>query len=100
MKVHRVAGPLLSVLVVGSAFAHPGTDALSVWYGSLKSEGGASCCSEEDCRPVQAKHVGNEWQVLGEHGWETVPAEAILNRENLDGRPILCRVWRKIQCFV
>jgi len=100
MKAERAAWLLLSFLVAGSAFAHSGDDPLSEWYRSLVSEGGASCCSEEDCRPVDAKHIGNEWLVFGEGGWELVPAASILHRENLDGRPILCRVWKKIQCFV
>jgi hypothetical protein len=91
---------LLSIVTAGTAFAHSGDDLLSAWYRSLTGEAGVSCCSEEDCKPVQAKLIGNEWQVLDENDWEVVPADAILNRENIDGRPILCRVWNKIQCFV
>jgi hypothetical protein len=100
MKSGYAALLLLMFGAAGRASAHSGDDPLSNWYRSLVSDGGVSCCSEEDCHPVDAKYLGGEWLVFGESGWEIVPAESILHRENLDGRPILCRVWKKIQCFV
>jgi hypothetical protein len=100
MHATRAIGLILASTLAGTALAHPDSDALSKWYRSLTARSGASCCSEHDCLPVDARLVGEEWQIHGENGWEAVPAEAVLRRENLDGRPILCRYFGMIRCFV
>jgi hypothetical protein len=88
------------VWLIGVAQAHPTDDGLSRWYRSLKNHAGFSCCSEADCAPVDARQVGDEWQIFESGMWETVPAGAVLDRENPDGRPVACRFRGVIRCFV
>lgn len=97
----RLAAPLtLCACLMGVAQAHPDHEDLSRWYRSLKNHAGLSCCSEADCSPVDARQVGDEWQIFEAGMWETVPAGAVLDRENLDGRPVACRFRGVIRCFV
>ncbi len=74
---------------------------MAQWYRSLKAPDiGGSCCSIADCRPVEARQVDNHWEVLTEAGWQAVLPQRVLQQENLDGRPIACRVLGEIRCFV
>jgi len=74
---------------------------MAQWYRSLKAPDiGGSCCSIADCRPVEARQVGDHWEVLTETGWQSVLPERVLHQKNLDGRPIACEVLGEIRCFV
>ncbi|HEX5318043.1 MAG TPA: hypothetical protein VFW46_02740 [Stellaceae bacterium] len=74
---------------------------MAQWYHSLKAPDiGGSCCSIADCRPVEARQVGDHWEVLTEEGWLRVLPQRILHQKNLDGRPIACEVLGEIRCFV
>ena len=96
---------LLPVLVM-PALAQPPAGAdpnspLAQWYRSLRSpETGGSCCSEADCRPVDARIAGDRWQIKTDTGWQDVPPERVLHRENADGRALACRFATMIFCFV
>lgn len=86
-------------------WAHDGGDPLAVWYRSLRIPGtGGSCCSEQDCKPVEARLNGDHWEVAIGEGplpvWEEVPSAAVLRQPNLEGRPVACRFGGKILCFV
>jgi hypothetical protein len=92
---------------VGIAMAHEGTDPLAVWYRSLTTADGKSCCSMHDCAPAEARMKEGRWEVLilpydaSNARWVAVPDRAVLRRENPDGRPILCRTPNGfIHCFV
>lgn len=68
----RRALPLaLCACLAHVALAHPDHDDLSRWYRSLKNHAGFSCCSEADCSPVDARQVGEEWQIFDNGAWET-----------------------------
>src|SRR6266487_4389372 len=88
------------------AAAHDGDDPLSVWYRSLTTTEGQSCCSMRDCAIAEARLEGDHWEVWivpyeGDPHWVSVPEEAVLRRENPDGRPIVCRTPNGfIRCFV
>jgi hypothetical protein len=74
---------------------------LGSWYRSLRSPDGVSCCSIADCRPIDARLVAEHWEILvPEFGWQVVPADRVLKRENPDGRPIACRSYGRVLCFV
>lgn len=88
-------------LIAGSAVAHDGDDALSAWYRSLQTYGGASCCNQSDCEPVEVRLSGDHWVILRTDGSaEPVPDAVILKRENLDGRAIACHWGGELRCFV
>jgi hypothetical protein len=92
--------------LLGVAMAQPPSNAdplspLGRWYRSLMIPNtGSSCCSAADCRPVEARLAGDRWEVHGDHGWLAVPPDAILRRDNPDGRPIACLHSGIIFCFV
>jgi hypothetical protein len=95
------------VLAAGIAAAHEGSDPLAVWYRSLTTADGKSCCSMHDCAPAEARLKEGRWEVLifpynaDDARWFPVPDHAVLWRENPDGRPILCRTPNGfIHCFV
>jgi hypothetical protein len=96
----------IAVLLSEAAWAAPpgGVDPdgpLARWYRSLKAPDiGGSCCSIADCRPVEARQVDDHWEVLTDEGWEPVLPERVLRQENLDGRPIACKILGEIRCFV
>lgn len=74
---------------------------MALWYRSLKAPDiGGSCCSIADCRPVEARQIGDRWEVLTETGWQLVLPERVLHQPNLDGRPIACQVLGEVRCFV
>lgn len=91
-----LAGALLAI----AAMAHEGDDARAKWLRSLQTKDGYSCCSEKDCIPVNARISGNHWEIENSGGWLQVPPEAVLHRDNPDGRPIACVVAGRIICFV
>ncbi len=81
-------------------------------YKDWKQEGGMSCCSGEDCRPVRAKQdADGNWLIwIPElRRWDPVPADAMQEPDRFhDGRSHACtskptnpmaggRVW--IYCF-
>lgn len=88
------------ILRVQTAFGHEGDDALATWYRSLKMYSGESCCSEHDCHPVDAKIEGDHWVAKIDDTWRPVPAAAILKRENMDGRAVVCIFRGELRCFV
>jgi len=60
-----------------------------------------------DCAPAEARIKEDHWEVLifpynADYArWFPVPDDAVLRRENPDGRPILCRTPNGfIRCFV
>jgi hypothetical protein len=78
MDAARTLGLLIVPVLAGTALAHPEGDPLSRWYRWLNTAIGVSCCSEHDCKPVEARLVGDEWQIRGENRWEPVPSQAVL----------------------
>lgn len=85
--------------------AHPpeGKDlntTIGEWYRSLRDKAGNGCCSEADCRPVQAQLTAAGWEVFvdkksfGEGApdeWRLVPDKAVIIREdNPTGRNVAC----------
>jgi hypothetical protein len=95
-----------ALIIAGGARAAPpdGADPngpMADWYRSLQApDTGGSCCSLADCRPVEARQAGVHWEIWTETGWQAVPLQRVLRRENLDGRPIACRRLGEILCFV
>jgi len=94
-------------LAAGLASAHEGSDPLAVWYRSLTTADGKSCCAIHDCAPAEARMKEGHWEVLifpynADYArWFPVPDHAVLRRENPDGRPIVCRTPNGfIRCFV
>src|SRR5260370_6837279 len=84
-------------LAVGIAMAHEGTDPLAVWYRSLTTADGKSCCSMHDCAPAEARLKEGRWEVLilpydsSNARWVAVPHRAVLRRQTPDAPPILSR---------
>jgi len=96
------AGALISAAVLAAApdGADPNSP-LATWYRSLQTQDGKSCCSIADCRPMDARLVGDHWEILVPGtGWEVVPNDRVLNRDNPDGRPIACRSLGQVLCFI
>ncbi len=74
---------------------------MAAWYRSLKTPNGGSCCSEADCRPVDARQTASGWEISNGLGkWDPVPPDRVLRRDNEDGRPIVCIFGGRILCFV
>lgn len=104
-----VGGVLIAV-----AYAQPPENAdpaLAPWYQGLKQPpNGSPCCSISDCRPVEARTIGNHYEILIQRPtfdvksptWVAVPDDRILQRTfNPVGRPVAC--WRRdlgVLCFV
>jgi len=96
---------LLSVLAgVALGQPPPGADPnspLGLWYRSLTAPlSGASCCSIADCRPVEARWVGEGWEIYVNDVWIAVSPYVVLRRDNPDGRPIACLRPGMVMCFV
>jgi hypothetical protein len=51
-------------LAAAIATAHEGGDPLAVWYRSLTTAEGQSCCSMHDCAPAEARMGDSGWVVL------------------------------------
>ena len=111
----RVRGPALCSLVMSiatmlccaaSAWAAPPPDAdpvLAPWFRSLRQPWtNALCCSESDCRPVEARLHDGHYEALIDNAWRPVPDHLILERsDNPTGRAVAC--WTPyigIHCFV
>jgi hypothetical protein len=96
---------LLSVLA-GAALGEPPSGAepgspLGLWYRSLTTPyNGGSYCSVSDCRPVEARLVGEGWQIHLSGVWIEVSPFVVLKRDNPDGRPIACLHAGIVLCFV
>jgi hypothetical protein len=96
------AGALISAVVLAAPpdGADPNSP-LGAWYRSLQAPDGKSCCSIADCRPTDARLVGEHWEILVPGaGWEVVPNDRVLMRDNPDGRPIACRSLGRVLCFI
>jgi hypothetical protein len=94
-------------IAAGTALALEGSDSMAVWYRSLATPDGKSCCSMHDCAPAEARMQHGRWEVLifphdaDSARWFAVPEGAVLLRKNPDGRPILCCTPNGyIRCFV
>lgn len=97
-----VIGFIVGVLLhISGAMARDGKTPLAQWYSSLRTPTGISCCDESDCAPTDARLRDGHWEVRpADSPWLTVPDEAVLKRENADGRPVVCIFGGKILCFV
>jgi hypothetical protein len=91
---------VLLLLFTSVAWAHPGDSDLSQWYRSLRSNSGMSCCDISDCQPARARMTTDGWQIKVGDEWREVPAEAVLQRDNLAGEPVACLYLGRILCFV
>jgi len=94
---HSIAIGICVAIAARIAMAHEATDTLAVWYRSLTTADGKSCCAMHDCAPAEARIKEGHWEVFifpynADHArWFPVPDHAVLRRENPDGRPIVCR---------
>jgi hypothetical protein len=101
-----IASILLLPVLAGVALGEPppGADPnspLGLWYRSLTTPySGSSCCSVADCKPVEARLVGEGWEIHVNGVWIKVPPYVVLKRDNPDGRPIACLRRDVIFCFV
>jgi hypothetical protein len=95
---------LAALLFVGAAWAHGGDDSESKWYRSLIVPGTArmSCCDAADCSPTRYRIVqaGYEVPTADGKGWEAVPPDAVIHRDNPTGEAVVCRYGGGIRCFV
>lgn len=61
------------------------------WYQSLKRPtDGASCCSDQDCRPTRWRQLHAQVEVLVNGKWCGVPVEKILPMSAPDGGAHIC----------
>lgn len=106
-----VIGFVVGVLINASgALAHEGDTQMDAWYRSLTTPAGYSCCNMRDCSPIEARLRDGHWEVVDssrlltsyppQKAWMAVPDEAILKRENADGRPVACIRDGQVVCFV
>ncbi len=77
----------------------------SEWFKDLKSDQGYGCCSISDCHQnVQYRIRGDEYEILVDDKWLSVPKDKILNRhDNPTGGAVACysnTPVRIIYCFV
>ena len=106
IAVRFISVTVALMAVTAVARAHEGEDALARWYRSPRTAEGRSCCSMRDCHPAEARLSNGQWEVLVQPyeapaRWTTVPAQAVLRRDNPDGRPIVCHTPNGfIRCFV
>lgn len=78
------------------------------WFKDLKLPSGASCCDVADGRPVEARSVGDRWQIRFRPGqldgapaaWVDVPEDAVLRVANPVGMPIAFWLGGVVRCFV
>ncbi len=125
ISLGAIAGVIVGAIILWalSSYAQPADDCVVGAYGcgheenhdqykDWKQEGGMSCCSGEDCRPVRAKQdADGNWLIwIPElRRWDPVPADAMQEPDRFhDGRSHACtskptnpmaggRVW--IYCF-
>ena len=95
---------LVGLLRTGTAAPPPDADPrFAPWFNSLRQPfTNALCCSEADCRRVDARLNDGHYEALIEGGWRRVPDHLILDRgDNPTGRAVAC--WTPqvgILCFV
>jgi len=91
-----VCALLLLLILTTPAVAH---DPYSDW----KLPSGASCCSNQDCRPVRAYRDPDDgwWRAQVNGQWRPVPPSVILDRVAPDGGSHICiNPMGIILCFV
>jgi len=110
-------GLLVLSLLLATEPAHaappPAADpSLAPWFHDLRRPGtGFPCCSEADCRNVEARAAGNRTEVFigreafgsrAPNAWVLVPpAHVLAGLENPTGGPIACwAAWGGVLCFV
>ena len=93
--------------LASAAIAAPPENAdpsLGPWFQSLRQPGtGMSCCSEADCRMVEAGSDEKGWYVMVENKRRLyVPPEVVLVHDNPTGSAVLCASsgFTVIYCFV
>lgn len=61
-----------------------------------------SCCSDRDCKPVQARFNAGQWEFLSDRGWRSVPSRKMLDVKSPDTRAHACvsPVSNELLCFV
>jgi len=109
---------ILALLLAGQALGAPpagGPGPHADWYRGLERPNNAgSCCSEADCRPVEARvgPAGYEALITPEtHGpvgakqaeWIAIPEDKIIRPAqggHPEGRAVLCWMQGTIYCFV
>ncbi len=108
----RIAMMLVMALAASQVQARPPENAdpaLAPWFESLQAEDGGRCCSMADCRPVEYRIDGEDYEALIGNQfevepprWTVVPAARILKKtENPVGRAIACWTpYTGILCFV
>ena len=71
------------------------------WYHSLRSPAGGLCCDLSDCRPVDARIVGDHWEAWADNKWYPIPDDKIVHASaNPTGEAVLCHYSATIYCFV
>jgi hypothetical protein len=105
-RLRAIVSLFILLVLAGVAAGQPPQGAnpnspLGLWYRSLTQPyTGYTCCSLADCRPVEARLAGDDWEIRVGDRWRAVPRWVVLNRENPDGRPIACLHAGYILCFV
>ena len=70
------------------------------WYKSLKSPQGVPCCDISDCKPVEARTAGNDWEVAISGRWVRVPPEKVLKaKENPTGQAVACYIEHEAEAY-
>ena len=85
MRLVRAAALILSTGAALPAWSHD-------IYDSWKMPSGASCCNQQDCRPVRAYRDPDDglWRARVGAGWTVVPPSAVLRRVAPDGNSHIC----------
>lgn len=108
--------PLVLAVAAGTALAAPppvGSEDWEIlaphaeWIQGLQRNF-VSCCNLSDGRPVDARTVGDRWQVRfrpgslanAPLGWVDVPPDAVMPQANPVGMPIAFWVAGRVLCFV
>lgn len=95
-----------ALFLLHSAYGAPPENAdpaLAPWFQSLHQPNGASCCSEADCRPVDARMEGDHYQAFVRNRWLDIPNQKVIpSKSNPTGRAVLCMQPENevIFCFV
>jgi len=105
LSVATLAGAIMVITaMVVHASAHDGEDPLAVWYRSLKTDIGGSCCTAADCGPVDdyaPSAVPGGYLAKFRGRWLEVPPSKVLPRsDNPTGKAVLCGRELQILCFV
>lgn len=108
MKRILIALGLAALLVLIAPRSHgappEGSDGrLSEFFLSLKQPGSqVSCCSISDCRFIDAARISAQgWEAKVGDDWIPIPPERIIrDRQNIDGRAVLCYLGGRVLCFL